>query len=55
MALILADALRARYSGALHGDERVRLKVLEVCQWYIGAGLGDRDAEQRLASANEAT
>jgi hypothetical protein len=54
MAIALSDALRARYSGALPGDETVRQRVLEICQWYIDAGLGDADANRRLASADDA-
>lgn len=51
---MLKDALRSRYSGALPGDERVFRRVLELCHWYLGARLGDADAELRLASTNDA-
>ena len=54
MAIALSDALRARYSGALPDDETLRQRVLEICQWYIDAGLGDADAKLRLASADDA-
>ena len=54
MAITLSDPLRARNSGAMPGDETVRQRVLEICQWYIDAGLGDADANRRLASADDA-
>ena len=54
MPLILEDALRVRYSRALPRDSEVLHRVLEVSQWYIGAGLGDTDAGRRLASSNDA-
>ena len=54
MAIALSDALRVRYSGALPADETVYQRVLEICQWYIDAGLGDADAKLRLTSADDA-
>lgn len=51
---MLVDALQSRYSGILPGDGIVLPRVLQLCQWYLSAGLGDKDAENRLSSADDA-
>jgi hypothetical protein len=51
---MLADALRSRYSGVLPGDADVLKRVSEACKWYLSAGLGDDDAENRLSSPQDA-
>ncbi len=36
------------------GDGVVLPRVLQLCRWYLDAGLGDGDAENRLSSAEDA-
>jgi hypothetical protein len=53
--LMLDEALKKRYSGALPGDANVRSRVLETWRWFSDAGLAEQDGETRLASPDDTT